>query len=402
MKLFVTDLFNSIYLFFAYVFYRLRIINNITFGTVIKQYLLILGPLGIKIGQLLSHRIDFIPEDICNLLSELTNNVSSDCSDVEYIIDKEILQGFTNCKLIGGGCVANSYLGEHDGKQYVIKIKRLNIERIILDSVLRIRNLIRVVNLFRIFALGEEMMSKLERIFNILIRQSDFKREINELNYFYLKYEMSDTIIVPKPYFHLSSNDRIVMDYLQGRDMSELSEIEKKNHALELWKFSYESAFMDGHWHSDLHKGNLVFLNNKLGIIDYGITGKFTTLERTIILNYTTFIVKKQFYSAARVYVLRMTKINNIKNIKRFDKSLFVQDVCEILKEYFNTKDNLPDIFGSVKALAVVSRKYGTVFNDRFVEFELAFSTLLNVLVELGGRTIYEYFENTCGDYISE
>ncbi len=385
----IKDLFFTMICFICYCLYKLSFFPETILGQLVRYNFIRLGPLGIKIGQILSHRVDFIPEDICKILTELTCDVQL----FENDDDNSFLNRFDEFEKLGSGCIANSYLVKYNDKQLVAKIKRKNIKRKIVDSVSRIHNLIRFMNTFHIMPFAEEMTKKLEGIFNILIRQADFTNEINELNYFYEKYKYSDKIIVPKPYFDYSNENVIVMDYLEGKDIRLLTNDEKDKTALDLWNFAFESTFIDGHWHSDLHKGNLVFSNDKLGIIDFGITGKFTTMEKTIILNYTTFLVKKQFYAAARLYVLRMTKMTKFN---RFNKSLFIHDVSVILSEYYDINKGCPDIFESVKVLSKISRKYGAIFNDRFVEFELAFSTLLSVLSELGEKSIYEYLVSSC------
>lgn len=390
----ITDLLYTTSIIFCYCLFKCSLFPEKLLGNLIHYNFVRLGPLGIKIGQILSHRVDFIPEDICKILSKLTCHINSAEDEDDNV---EFLKKFTNYKMIGSGCIANSYLIEIDNRKLVAKVKRNNIKRKILDSVNRIHNLISFMNSMNLLPFAEEMIKKLEGIFNILIRQADFDNELSEMHYFYDKYKDSDKIIVPRPYRELSNDNVIVMDYLDGKDIGVLSKDEKYKYALDLWNFAFESTFVEGHWHSDLHKGNLVFHDEKLGIIDYGITGKFSILEKTIILNYNTFLAKKQFDAAARLYVTQMTKmLKPSSKFDRFNKSLFIHDVSLILSEYFDINDGCPDIFGSVKSLSGVSRKYGALFNDRFVEFELAFSTLLSVLSELGDKSTYEYLVSSC------
>ncbi len=44
-------------------------------ANLLKYVLILIGPAGIKIGQVLSHHSDIFSEKICNILSSLTNNV---------------------------------------------------------------------------------------------------------------------------------------------------------------------------------------------------------------------------------------------------------------------------------------------------------------------------------------
>ena len=116
----------------------LRINSQVVIGKKLLQFFLRLGPAGIKIGQVLSHRNDIFPLQICNILSELTNNVPGLTQSDEKRLLKEAknLIHFedTWIKPLGAGCVSVTYLVKFEDEKIVIKIKRPNIDAQILES----------------------------------------------------------------------------------------------------------------------------------------------------------------------------------------------------------------------------------------------------------------------------
>ena len=82
-------------------------------GRTLVNFFLRLGPAGIKIGQVLSHRTDIFPLQVCDILSELTNNVPGLTPDDEVRLLKQAQQivGFTQQPhRLGSGCVSATYL----------------------------------------------------------------------------------------------------------------------------------------------------------------------------------------------------------------------------------------------------------------------------------------------------
>ena len=156
-----------------------------------------------------------------------------------------------------------------------------------------------------------------------------------------------------------------------------------------MWNFSFKSAFIDGHWHSDLHKGNLIFMDKKLGIIDFGLIGYLSIFEKSVILNYNSHILKKEWIMASRLFVSKMIK-PKISNEK--DKINFTNEIHDILKNNFDV-DN-PNIFRSVSELSECCKKYNTKFNNNYVSFELAFSTLANTFYELGNSNLFDFMNS--------
>tara|TARA_B100000902_G_scaffold343868_1_gene348841 strand:- start:11508 stop:12650 length:1143 start_codon:yes stop_codon:yes gene_type:complete len=360
-------------------------------ANLLKYVLILIGPAGIKIGQVLSHHSDIFSEKICNILSSLTNNVPGLSKKDEKIM-LENAKKFINYEKkpikLGAGCIAVTYMTSVNNENIVIKIKRPNIEKKIETSFYIIYNLLTIFSNLGFINLND----KLYKIKDSLIKQADFEFELCEIEYFYNKYSNSEifkNIKIPKPYRVFSNKNLICLEYLKGKSFDDIdSEIEKTNMAEILWNFAFHSSFIDGHWHSDLHKGNLICLGDKLGIIDFGITGCLKGFEKSVVLNYNSHILKQEWKMAARLYVRKMT---NKTNISSTNSELFISDIAIILEKYFGKC--CPNMIGSVSAIDKCSRKYGTRFNNRYAKFEIAFSTMAGTMVELGYNNIYTYMQ---------
>ena len=72
---------------------------------------------------------------------------------------------------------------------------------------------------------------------------------------------------------------------------------------------------------------------------------------------------------------------------KRIRPSLAIAS-SQILENNFDSDPNIPKC---VSELATCSRKYGTNFNNKYVQFELAFSTFSFTMSELGYPNIYDF-----------
>ena len=107
---------------------RNNLLSGITpekFCTVIEE----LGPTFIKIGQLMSNRVDILPRDYCNALARLRNNVTPisfeevlDILKEEYGNYEEIFSNIEE-KCIGSASIAQVHRAcLIDGVEVVIKV----------------------------------------------------------------------------------------------------------------------------------------------------------------------------------------------------------------------------------------------------------------------------------------
>ena len=93
-----------------------------------------LGPTFIKIGQILSTRVDLLPEKYIKELSRLRSNVSKmDYLEIEKIVKNEYkdynkIFAYINKKPLGSASIAQVHKAKlKNGEEVVLKIKRPNI-----------------------------------------------------------------------------------------------------------------------------------------------------------------------------------------------------------------------------------------------------------------------------------
>ena len=378
------DIFNIISISIINYFYNFKNYET-KIGYYLKNILVKGGPIAIKIGQCISSRTDILPLEICNILSELTNDVkySYDCNNPYFkkkLLDFDL--DINNCTRIGSGTIAVVYKTKVDNRDIVIKIKRPNIEY-------EIERSFRIIYFcFTIYSLNSiDIPEKLVQLKSTLLKQTDFINECNELHYFYDIYKSSSEVIVPKPYIEYCSNDIVTMSYIDGITLDQLSVENKKIIGKLLWKFAFESCFIHGKYHSDLHKGNLLLTNDKkLCILDYGLTGKLSGFHKSIIFNYNAHLFKKQWRMAAKIYVNKMVEKRCLCNES---KCKFIDEVEEILRACLSQP--VPNMIESVYQLEKCSKKNNTKFNNNYCDFELAFSTLTSTLYGLNCVNIFDF-----------
>ena len=127
----------------------------------------------------------------------------------------------------------------------------------------------------------EHKINTLLKLFSI---QCDFKNEFNNWKIFYEANKNIKNIILPKMYEQYC-NDEILMDYIIGKNISEI----KLNFNNKMKNFyaitgQFSSGIMKGIIHGDLHSGNYAIdKNNNIIIYDFGIVINWMIKHKTLV-----------------------------------------------------------------------------------------------------------------------
>ena len=317
-----------------------------------------LGPTYIKLGQILSTREDIIPVEYCKGLERLRCNVEK----IDYDTLLEILNKnyhnkdeiFDNIDYtpIGSASIAEVHLAtlKSTKEKVVLKIKRPNIEEIFKEDfsilkraidILHINKLIKVINIDEV----------LEQLFKTCLEETDFIKEGNNLQDFKNNQEKNNYIDCPKYYQEYSTDEIIVMEYIDGYRISQIDKLKEEKYNLEeISKIISENyisqALTDGLFHADPHPDNIIISKDKINYIDLGMIGRLSERNKALLKKCITSILSKNYKEVSRILI----------------------SMCEIKDEidYIKIENDIEKILDSYASLGLESINLSSFIKDMF------------------------------------
>ena len=241
----------------------------------------------------------------------------------------------------------------------------------------------------------------------IMLNQLNFNSEISNMKLFADKFKDMSSICVPivYPYFTDNNPCAIVMDFIDGKRIEQISDHDKDEYSRILSRFNLKCVFYDSIYHADLHSGNFIFLkesNNenttqvlKIGVIDYGIIGTMTREEQNIFFTFFKILVSKNCNELASYIVEKLTESNitesntdNINVLSEQDKSILVENISNICNKTININNRM---MGGEEIVLInkVLKKQNLQFSRFFCRVELAIAISENVCNSLASNSSY-------------
>ena len=317
-----------------------------------------------KMFQCISVNTSLTDEYLSKYLLKYTNNVKYTDEDIDYDAIGELFFYAYNKKYdiknlkdivpINSGLISLIYRAKLNDEDIIIKLKRKNILKKFNEAFDNISFLINLtshiksinrLNVHRIFYENKKL----------LLEQLDFMKEVENIKLFQRKYKNVKHIVIPKVYeeFTNMNENIIVMEYINGKDISELTNGEKNIYARLFINFGLKSFFFDGIYHADLHPGNIIFINDtlnktyKLGIIDYGLIGKLSREEQNLFYLSISSLLSKNYDECIKNVIILMTEKCRSQN-----KGHSINR--DIIETYFNDKmlmDSMKEILINVNEI---------------------------------------------------
>ena len=295
-----------------------------------------LGPTFIKIGQILSTRIDLIPKEYCAALSNLRNNTSVMSRDEldkilkeEYDDYKKVFKSVDEC--IGAASISEVYKGTLiNGDTVAIKVCKNNVYEKMQNDVSLMKRAIKVLHLNKIIKIID-LNKALDEMLSSAYEESNFNIEKDHLIKF-KKLNDNDYVTSPKVYSNISTNKVLVMEYVKGVSLDEKDALIKEGCNLE--NLSYilsdnyiKQALDDGFFHADPHPDNIMVRDNKIVFIDLGMMGTLKEKNKKLLNDAIEKIIEEDYYELSKILVLMCTKTGEC------DMSKLKGDVSMILSE---------------------------------------------------------------------
>ena len=287
------------FLAYCYIAYRCGCHEHV--ANMIEQYMHLMSPTFIKAGQLLAQRMDVIPQPIQRALKRLFDDVPPDHTfdDMIYekykhlpIHDNKGGAGYDWPIVIGSGSLSQVYLY----RGYAIKVRRNGI----LDDIEQDFGMMkRIIGfLFGQSAYYADMLEIIDYLHQSILDQCDFEAE-RRYQMIFESYK-TPNIRVPKVFEELSDENTIVMEYVKGVALhnitdEQLNDLLEKTPTLsqELAQLLTRPLTFDLIFHGDLHPGNVLVTDNGLCILDFGWVCRIDNDVHSVIMDTLKFYQQK-------------------------------------------------------------------------------------------------------------
>ena len=313
-----------------------------------------LGPVYIKLGQLLSTRTDIISKELALELNGLTDN----CQAIEFHEIKEIIYSELRYKSekilktiekkpIATASLAQVHRFKLEEKEYVIKVQKDGVETKIRRDLSAIKSIIGGLNFFLKDYPRINPTSIFEEYKKVILNELDFRLEAANAKKTYENFSDSEELYVPKIVDKFTTKKILVMEYIDGIPITNISLLKKYNIDLQSLsengvKIFLKQVFLDNFFHADMHPGNIFAAKKNpkhpyYYAVDYAICGSVSESNQILLAQMISRLIDKDFYSLAQLFVFtewvsKDTKIEELETVLRANcEPLLNQPLSKIL-----------------------------------------------------------------------
>lgn len=247
-----------------------------------------LGPTFVKLGQLLSTRVELMPRAYLEALARLQDKVEPFAFDeVEKIVASELgvrmSKAFSDFEVTP---MAAASLGQvhrarlRDGRQVAVKVQRPGVRDALLEDLDALDEIAEFLDGHTAAGKRYEFCQMLSEFRKSLLRELDYRQEATNLTTIGQHLKEFEHIVVPEPITDYSTSRVLTMQYVHGKkitDLSPLARMEFDGGALaeELFRAYLQQILVDGFFHADPHPGNVFLTDNyQIALIDLGMVGR--------------------------------------------------------------------------------------------------------------------------------
>jgi len=354
-----------------------------------------LGPTFIKLGQLMSTRVDLFPPEWIREFEQLQDHVPAENFDrlrkqVENDLGgaPETVFAEFDTEALAAASIAQVHRAMlTDGTPVIVKIRRPGIETIVEADLRLLQRLAHIASeqlpeaaRYRLPALVEQFRRSIMHELDLASECRNAERLSGNLARHYP--EGDSPIIVPKIYWAHTGERVNVQEYIDGIPGRDLDGIEKAgldrhNLAVAGARAVLCTILEDGFFHADPHPGNLFFLpDNRIVFIDFGMVGHLSDRRREQFVGLLYAIVNGNEEAVA-------DSLLELSDEQSMHSDTLIEDVSVFLHNYHGLGLEHLDISALIHDLLSMLRR-----NNLVLPLELAQTFKVFITLEGLGRRL--------------
>jgi ubiquinone biosynthesis protein len=299
-----------------------------------------LGPIFIKIGQILSTRPDLIGRDLAADLAKLRDDLPSfDFSQAKAIIEDELgielKQAFAafEPKPIAAASIAQVHKGTtHDNRVVAIKILRPGIEKQFSKDLELLKWLVKLIDYAYKPMQKFKLQSFIDHIAEGIKIELDLRMEAAAASQMKEDMQNHSQIYIPQILWNHTTRRILTMEWIDAISIYDIKALKQAKYDLQKLAANFAimffyQAYEKGFYHADLHPGNvLIDTKGRIVLIDFGIMGRLDLKNRMFVAETLYGFLKHDYHKVADIHY----KYGFVKQGK--SKQLFAQ-ACRAIGE---------------------------------------------------------------------
>ena len=255
-----------------------------------------LGPMFVKMGQILANRSEILPQPFCDELRRLRTDVDP----VPFSVIRECLEAEYGQKLgeifdavdpnpLGSASLAQVHRARLvTGEDVAVKIQRPGAQQIMAQDIDIMRSIVRHASRFVRTDQFVDLKGVVEELWRSFREETNFLMEAKNLEDFRAFHQNAPFISCPRSYLEFCTEHIVVMDYVDGISIAEPDALARAGYDLarigaRIVEDYSTQVLDDGFFHADPHAGNIICRDGVIYFIDLGMVGRMSSHDRGIV-----------------------------------------------------------------------------------------------------------------------
>ena len=351
-----------------------------------------LGPMFVKMGQILANRSEILPQRFCDELGKLRTDVDPvpfdtirECLAAEYRRPLDEVFSWMDEEPLGSASLAQVHRARLvTGEDVAVKVQRPGAQQIMAQDIDIMRSIVRVASHFVKTDQFVDLHDVVEELWESFREETNFIMEARNLEDFYEFHVDTRDISCPRPYLRWCTEHIVVMDYVDGISISDPDELVRAGYSLKdvgakIVEDYSTQVLDDGFFHADPHAGNIILHDGVVYFIDLGMVGRMSSHDRLI--------VKDIIYSVAEGDVPKLKDSLMRFAVSRgdsesLDHAAFLNDLDYIVADFAGLDLRDLDIGEFLTSLVSLARKNDVELPSVVTMFARGMVTLEGLLSE--------------------
>jgi len=301
--------------------WRLQPAPDLPRGVRLRRALEELGPVFVKLGQMLSTRRDLLPTDIADELAKLQDDVppfpgQQSIAIIEKSLGKPVTELFASfeARPMASASVAQVHAATlHSGENVVVKVIRPDIEPIIRQDLALMFTLARLVARYVPEGRRLRPVEVITDYELIILDELDLAREASNACQLRRNFENSKLVYVPQVYWDYTCRDVFVMERISGIPVTDMAALEARGTDLKLLaergvEIFFTQVFRDSFFHADMHPGNIFVdatdpADPTYIAVDCAIIGSLSDSDQYYVARNLLSIFRRDYREVAQLHV---------------------------------------------------------------------------------------------------